>query len=148
MELFTSRYQAGNLIMSNGGIPVQTSNGHPKFPMKYTIKAMAPLLVPSRFTLGQPDGVFKAKYEEQLERHGVDAIRRQLQEIVDRTGNEKLILLCFENVWNDGEKACHRRQFAEWWNIKTGETVLELPDPGFKPVEKGPKDGSFQPSLF
>jgi hypothetical protein len=37
------------------------------------------------------------------------------------------VLLCFEQLWQPkNAEGCHRRDFADWWLLKTGEVIPEL----------------------
>jgi len=93
---------------------------------------------------------FERAYRARLEKAGVDDLRRQLNAISARHAGRDLVLLCFEDVWRDGEDACHRRSFARWWRDQTGELVEELPpapalpdDPQVTPVRNpSPQKGS------
>ena len=55
----------------------------------------------------------------------MEAIRALLQRCCDHAGNDRLLLICFENL-DEAGKSCHRRMFATWWQEHTGEVVPEL----------------------
>lgn len=55
----------------------------------------------------------------------MEAIRALLQRCCDDAGNDRLVLLCFEDVDQPG-KSCHRRMLATWWQEHTGDVVPEL----------------------
>jgi len=75
--------------------------------------------------LGLPTDVFEEIYRARLDDLGVDAIRALLQRCCDDAGNDRPLLLCFENLDEPG-KSCHRRMFATWWTENTSEAVPEL----------------------
>jgi len=75
--------------------------------------------------LGLPTDVFEQIYRARLDDLGVEAIRALLQRWCDDAGNDRLCLLCFENLDETG-KSCHRRMFATWWHENIGEVVPEL----------------------
>jgi hypothetical protein len=75
--------------------------------------------------LGLPTDVFEQTYRARLDDLGVEAIRALLQRCRDDVGNDRLVLLCFENL-NELGKSCHRRIFATWWEENTSEVVPEL----------------------
>jgi hypothetical protein len=72
-----------------------------------------------------PDDEFEPRYLARLERIGPERIERRLREVYDEY-RQPLALCCFEA----DPAACHRRQFAHWWEQRTGRAVPEL-DPSY-----------------
>jgi hypothetical protein len=64
-------------------------------------------------------------YRSRLDDLGVDEVRRLLTDCAERANNDRLTLLCFEDLTKPGQR-CHRRLFATWWQESTGEVVFEL----------------------
>ncbi len=136
MRLYTSRYQATDLIRESGLVPVRITAGSPRFKLGYELGGSVMELAPDRWMFDlETDEEFCTAYTEKLGQVGVEAIRSKL----GRIGQSRdLVLLCFEP---SGE-FCHRRVFAEWWERQTGEPVEELgPDnlparePGWEQME-------------
>lgn len=67
---------------------------------------------------------FDAAYVAQLERFGPAKIARALHAIARETEAKRLILCCWEDA--NPEITCHRRLFARWWLLATGEEIPEL----------------------
>lgn len=125
MDLATSRYAAKDLILQSGRVPVGITVGNPRWPLGYQLACNLRLLAPTRPMLGLPTDVFEQIYRARLDDLGVEAIRALLQRCCDDAGNDRLCLLCFENLDEPG-KSCHRRMFATWWHENIGEVVPEL----------------------
>lgn len=101
------------------GIPVRSSNGFPRFTLKYPLVHAMPSTFPSRKWLtGVARPEFEALYAQKIREVGVDALRAQAAEILRRESNLRgqdcthrpVVLLCFER-WNDPKKQpefCHR----------------------------------------
>jgi hypothetical protein len=124
MQLFTSRYQR---FRPGQGAAVRTTVGAPRFQLSYELAGEARILMPSYAMLKLDEAPYRAIYRERLEVAGVDAIRRQLAPIAVAAGTDRLVLLCFCDLSAappDGW--CHRRMFAEWWELRTDEEVPEL----------------------
>jgi hypothetical protein len=124
MRLWTSRYQHRGLADRDDLVKVRTSRGAPRWRLAYPLAERCVAITPKREELRAPN--WAELYVARLEGLGVDAIRRELEEISSRHGGRDLVLLCFEDVHHDGEGACHRRAFARWYSEKTGEVVEEL----------------------
>jgi hypothetical protein len=129
-ELATVNYQRFRPEM---GVPVQSSNGHPRWPLPYKIEEKAPLTYPPRNIMALSREEFRVHYRAHLERAGVEGHSRVFQAIADRHGGQRLVLLCFEDLTKVDPKTnlakwCHRTLFAEWWHDQTG----------IKPREMGP----------
>jgi len=122
LQLFTAAYKNFQPMY---GVPVQISNGRPKFGIKYPLRYKAQLLYPewSMVKADVPMDVFNERYHQVLDHRGVDNIRDQLTAIAEHAGDPRLVLMCFE--WQ--AKDCHRKGFADWWEKATGEHVPEVP---------------------
>ena len=119
-ELFTASYKTFHPSM---GLPVQTSNGRPKYPLRYALQYRAPLVYPERRLMKLSAGTgFRAQYQQMLDRHGLGNLQDLFSRIAEHSGESKLVLLCFEK----DVRQCHRGDFADWWARKTGELVKEL----------------------
>lgn len=122
LQLFTACYKN---FQPHYGVPVQISNGRPKFPLAYHLGYKAPLLYPewSMVKADVPMSEFNARYHQVLDQRGIDDVRGLLTDIAEHAGDSRLVLMCFE--WNP--ENCHRRGFADWWQKNTGEMVPEVP---------------------
>jgi hypothetical protein len=58
-------------------------------------------------------------------RDGVEKIRAALEDVARGVGAAGVVLLCFEDLEDEGQW-CHRTIFAAWWREQTGEDVVEL----------------------
>lgn len=125
MDLATSRYAARDLILQSGRVPIGITVGNPRWPLGYALACNLRALAPTRSMLGLPADVFEQIYRARLDDLGVDAIRSLLQRCCDDAGNDRLAVLCFEDLGKPGT-SCHRRMLASWWEEKTGEDVPEL----------------------
>lgn len=125
VTIATSRYAARDKVVASGLAPVRTTIGAPKFPLGYELAGSVAMLAPyGLFSIG--DRVeFEAAYRARLDRFGVEKIRRVLVAIARDAGAEGVVLLCFEDVGDEGQW-CHRTIFAAWWREHTGEEVIEL----------------------
>ena len=126
MDLATSRYAARDLILQSARVPVGITVGNPRWPLGYQLACNLRALAPTRSMLGLPTDIFEQTYRARLDDLGVEAIRALLQTCCDDVGNERLLLLCFENLDGEPGKSCHRRMFATWWTEHTGAVVPEL----------------------
>ena len=121
LRLATSRYQAQELILASGLVPVRTSVGGPRFPLRYApvyLKELAPWGL-----RGIADhAAFATSYRARLESFGVEMLTTRFAEISRAYNGRGLVLLCFEPAG----AFCHRRVFADWWLERTGCYVPEL----------------------
>lgn len=135
LSLFTLNYQRFQPPM---GVPVRSSNGAPRWPLKYDLRHAALLTFPAMTDVraahkgGLGEDEFRDRYHRTLTGRGVLAIGDELQGIADRAGDHRLVLLCFDKV--DQGEWCHRRMFAEWWEQQTGDPVRELGPIGKPPA--------------
>jgi hypothetical protein len=125
MQLATSRYAAGDLILASGLAPVATSVGLPKFATGYRIADHAKLLAPFGLLGIDDEDEFTRRYRERLDRYGAEKILRVLAAIARRENCGGVVLLCFEPAG----VFCHRRVLADWIEQKTGQRVSELGEP-------------------
>lgn len=123
-QLFTASYAR---FAPSSGVPIQASNGAPKFPIRYELRHKAKPVYP-RWKLiadGLNQEQFREAYWRDLDRVGVQKFAELFESIAKAEGDYRLVLLCFEDVSKPGQW-CHRRMFANWWEQKTGDTVREL----------------------
>jgi hypothetical protein len=130
----TARYLNPNIDVQRH-VPIRISLGIPKFRLPYAIAGYAGLLAPMRAMLGVTDRpTYESLYRKLLDRLGVERIHRALRTLHTPPDRE-IVLLCFEDV-RDPDAFCHRRIFADWWQLRTGREVLELDEPAPKPRGK------------
>jgi hypothetical protein len=126
MDLATSRYQAADLIEASGRAAVGITRGYPRFKLKYPLVANLLQLAPTREMLAIGDAcTFDKMYQDRLDDLGVDGVSELFTMCVGRANNERLAILCYEDLTKPGMR-CHRRLFAAWWEVNTGESVPEL----------------------
>lgn len=92
--------------------------GNPKYSVAYPIidlKCLKPYGI-----FGTYEGEeYKAKYYERLDWYGVDYIYNEILRAA--RGKNTILLMCHEKDPNE----CHRKLFAEWWFMRTGEIIEE-----------------------
>lgn len=128
MLIYTARYSNKNLVGQPGWAKVQTSNGAPKFPLKYPLiecKALAP----DYSTMKLPKDKFRVAYRKKLDRLGIARVQDMLMAAArehkyEGKPAEVVVLLCFEDVRRPDDW-CHRTMLAEWLN-EQGVKVEEL----------------------
>ena len=126
MDLATSRYQAADLIQASGRAAVGMTLGYPRWKLRYPVVANLRQLAPTREMIHVGDAsIFEEMYHSRLDDLGVGRVRELLTMCVERANNERLLLLCYEDITKPGLR-CHRRLFASWWLENTGEVVPEL----------------------
>ena len=126
MDLATSRYQAADLIETSGRAAVGITLGYPRFKLRFPVVVNLRQLAPTREMLHVGDAcTFDKMYRSRLDDLSVDEVRRLLTDCAERANNDRLTLLCFEDLTKPGQR-CHRRLFATWWQESTGEVVPEL----------------------
>jgi hypothetical protein len=105
------------------GRPVRISLGRPKWPLRYELPDVTfwPLTPRSDYFRAPPEE-FDRRYLARLDRVGAERRREQFRVLDD---GRPLILLCFERNVTSGAD-CHRRRFAEWWLLQTGEVIPEI----------------------
>jgi hypothetical protein len=122
MQIFTCRYPRFEPHM---GIPVRTTASAPRFKLHYELTRQATLITPTWPMLSLERDAYTREYRTRLELAGAEAIRAELATIAAQHGDQRLVLLCFENLADPGTW-CHRTLFAAWWQAKTGQEVPEL----------------------
>lgn len=121
IDLATSRYQAKDLIVASGLVPVGISIGSPRFPLRYTAVYMREAAPWGPRDLAD-HGEFTDRYIARLDAIGIDFFLRRFAEISEAHDGRGLVFLCFEPA---GE-FCHRRVLASWLEEHTGTPVPEL----------------------
>lgn len=124
LTLATARYQDGDLIIASGLAPVRTTQGNPRFKLKYELAGKVMELAPPRWLLKEEGDAFTVPYRKHLELVGALAIGDALKRIIEASGCPGAVLLCFEDV-TKGE-LCHRSVFSSWWQEVVGVEVPEL----------------------
>lgn len=106
------------------GQPVRISLGRPRFRISWQLPSdRLEELTPRGWYFNAPPEEFGRRYLEQLDQVGPARLWEIFQGL--STGNDRLVMLCFErNVQSAAD--CHRRRFAAWWFEQTGEFVPEL----------------------
>jgi len=126
MDLATSRYQAADLIEASGRAAIGITFGYPRFKLLYPLIANLRQLAPTREMIQVDDAhLFEEMYRSRLDDLGVGGVRDLLTACAERANNERLVLLCYEDLTKPGMR-CHRRFFSSWWQENTGEVVPEL----------------------
>lgn len=123
--IWTGRY-ASPAIPGSGLVPVQTSQGFPKFPLKYRIEERVPEIMPERWMLSLDLDRYTDAYTKKLESIGAGAILGILAGISQKHAGAGLILLCFEDLQHRPDLWCHRSIFSRWFERETGVVVHEL----------------------
>jgi hypothetical protein len=147
LKLFTSRYQAQNLILESGLAPVSISVSNPRFPLRYTLAGHLAEITPPRKIITYELERYRPLYLAMLEKVGSARILTAMEAIAMRAQKDGLVLLCYEDITKD---FCHRRLFAEWFEQQTGIVVPELATRArVKPKPSKPKgQNAIQVSLF
>jgi hypothetical protein len=129
MDLATSRYQAADLIETSGRAAVGITLWYPRWKLRYPVVANLRQLAPTREMMRVDDArMFEEMYRGRLDDLGVSWVRDLLANCAERANNERLTVLCYEDLTKPG-LTCHRRMFAAWWQEHTGEVVTELEPP-------------------
>jgi len=106
------------------GVPVRITLGKPPRWFAHPHEEIRQL-APPRKVLRIADSdweEFRRKYRHHLYRMTPERLQRIFDEISEKHGGRRLVLLCFEGRVED----CHRGEFASWWQRQTGEQVPEL----------------------
>lgn len=130
-DLFTCNYTSFRTDM---GTAVRSSNGAPRWALKYPLDWTAPETFPPRAIMRLPQDTFRDRYRDHLNTAGLDVIASRFRAIAAAEDDPRIVLLCFEKL--ETGSWCHRTLFAEWWHDMTGETVSELAA-GPRPPEAG-----------
>jgi hypothetical protein len=123
VQLATGRYATFDPSM---GVPVGITVGKPKFPLRYRIAAVIPELAPhgDLFAINDRDE-FTRRYRARLDQVGIQALMARFEQIASSAEDDRLVLLCFEDLTRPGEW-CHRRIAAEWLEEHAGIDVPEV----------------------
>jgi hypothetical protein len=123
--LWTARYQ-NPMVQDSGHAPVRITLGSPRMRLGYAlageIRELAP---PGHLFHIQERAVFEPKFFAHLDKVGIERIAEAFTTLHLATGQD-LVLLCFERV--DQGDWCHRLCVAKWWEARTGQAILELPE--------------------
>jgi hypothetical protein len=122
VRVYTGRWHLVRVVQPGAIVPVRTSLGAARFiPGAGRLPAIAELTpTPELFRI-QDAAEFTRQYRATLDRHGVAVIQGRFDELHERNPGRPLVLLCFEEDRRD----CHRGDFAEWWEEKTGVCIPE-----------------------
>jgi len=128
--LFTSRYQAKDLIKAHPELlPLGFTLGVPRWKLSYQTGGNLRQLGPQPdFRYDEDRSSFRAAYRAHLDTLGVAGVGSLIWAALKGSANPQIagaVLLCFEDL-TDPAQWCHRQFFAEWWEEKTGQPVLEL----------------------
>jgi hypothetical protein len=123
VPVYTWSWRAACTAAKDGRLtvqPVRISLGKPKFWPRAERFPFVAELAPDGWMMRLSDEKFAPSYRAKLDRIGVEAIRRRLQEVA--TDTHGIALCCFEEAADD----CHRAMFAAWWAEQTAEQLHEL----------------------
>jgi len=152
VRVTTARYSNYQGIAESELIPVRITLGHPRWQLPYQLGGIVKELAPTRELFKvRDDDEFDRRFCQHLDSIGLETIAAKLTDVfVAHPGTDGLVLLCYEDLRVHGERSCHRRTFARWWEAKTGRPCPELPDNGpIKGRKTAPKTpGPDTPSLF
>jgi len=124
-RLHTARY-ANKILATHPAAKVGITLGPPRFRLSYQLAGKILELAPTREMFRKGEAEFAAAYTALLvERGGVEHLHHRFASVAAEAGTDALVLACFEDLRTPG-LWCHRRVFAEWWEMHTGEVVAEL----------------------
>lgn len=123
--MFTLHTTSYRQFKPSMGTAIQTSIGNPRWRLPYALDFKITELMPSWAMLKLPYEEYADRYFAQLDEVGINHLRHRFQAIATATAEPRLVLLCFEDLAKPGAW-CHRRLFADWWGLSTGETIGEL----------------------
>ena len=121
----TARFKNKDLV-NDRYVKVAITVGMPKFKLQYELAGRIKSLAPWSLMKENDRQEFTRKYFEILDRIGVNRILAEIKKY--QSEGKEIVLLCYEDV-SGGRTWCHRLVFAEWWLLKTGEIIEELPEP-------------------
>jgi hypothetical protein len=119
--LWTGRYQSWR---PGHGRPIRTTVGAPRWwtsPPLIQCRSVTPYGVFGREFASADE--MRSAYVERLDRTAGRVVA-ELTGLVRRFPDERLVLLCFDDVRAGVE--CHRRWFAHWWEARFDVQVPEL----------------------
>jgi hypothetical protein len=120
IDLATSRYQAKDLILASGLVPVGITISPPRFPLGYECVYMTRLAPWGLRELD--DDEFTRRYRDRLDGIGIAAIWRRFLSISNAHDGRGLCFLCYEPAG----AFCHRRVLARFIEDATLQPVPEL----------------------
>ncbi len=127
--LVTSSYRTYRLEI---GVPVRISVERPGGCSRQLAGDLKELMPLGLTRIESPDE-FDRLYVARLQHYGTERITHRLGQIAAATGADTLVLVCFEPT----DHHCHRRLFAQWWQLRTGQGVPEAPTVRQPPTEAG-----------
>lgn len=129
--IYTSRFSNPEL-KSEQYTAIRISVGTPRWTLGYKLAGEMKDLMPFGLYNEKDAERFRQLYYAKLDRIGVDVIAQKLKGL--EALGKPVVLLCFEDIRKGDGNWCHRRIFADWWHMKTGGIIDELPDA--KPTKK------------
>ena len=120
MQIYTSRYDNGSLAVRGDIAPIGISLYRPRWRLPYALAGSVRALAPSKSLWGLDEYQYIIRYIDALNRLDILDLRKQIETLA---AGKHACLLCYEDLT---EEWCHRRMFAEWWEVKTGEKITEL----------------------
>ncbi|MHB8491188.1 MAG: hypothetical protein ACYDA6_03095 [Solirubrobacteraceae bacterium] len=127
-RLYTSRYyhepRVRQLVYAGTLAAVGITVGAPRAPLGYPLATRIRSLAPDYSFLKDERALFEQKMRMKLQRTWAHVIDRLVQ-VVELTGADELVLLCFEDITQPGVW-CHRQIVAAFIEEQTGQVVEEL----------------------
>jgi hypothetical protein len=112
-----------------GGIPVRSSNGFPRYRLKYPLVHKMPSTFPDWNWMKLPQDEFFKRYADMVARRE-QRIRDEAADIRVAEGTDvetPIVLLCFEQLAKKPGSWCHRSAFSAAWQVlNPSERVNEL----------------------
>lgn len=128
--MLTSYYRSPLLDPSQHFL-VRTSVGPPRF-CPHRMDASLELLYPEKAWLKLKRRAYTARYSDRLRSVGFESVSKAIDGLKAQAGSRELVFLCFESLSPPlvaKGQFCHRRIFADWWFVITGEEIPELRAP-------------------
>lgn len=124
--IYTSRYSNPEL-RTGKYLAVRISLGTPRWPLGYSLDFEMPDLMPfGLLNKYDTQEEFEPAYFARLNQKGTEKIKFEFEHL--GRGGKDIVLLCYEDI-RKPDNWCHRRSFAKWWEMKTGQAIPELFDP-------------------
>ena len=124
LELSTSSYTQ---FKPEWGVPVPITLGAPKMPLRWHVPPSQKTLAPDYSWFKASDEVFNSSMIAKLNKYGVDFYQDLFRHIAHEAGDNRLVLLCYEDL-SKPSSVCHRELIAAWWEAQTGQ---KMPEKGF-----------------
>lgn len=122
---YTARY-ANKKLKEGNFTCVRISIGTPKWRLPYQLKGEVKEIMPWGMLKITDIKAFRNLYYNALDKYGVNRIRESIDKY--KESGKIIVLLCYEDIRKGPEEWCHRRVFADWWELRTGEKIEELPE--------------------